>query len=144
MFYNVSRGILILDRRDNMMRRVVKGRLGDLTFQLNPTTMQYDTGGVWAQINSPGMTNPISSYSYGKPKQFKFELWINRKHQAPVNMGDTFNKLHRYRNSKEPVIFAYGSFVCKVIVIDCPFDIEAWNSNLSITEMRVPITLQVI
>lgn len=126
------------------MRKVVKGKLGDLTFQLNPTTMSYDAGGVWAQINSPGMTNPISSYSYGKPKIFNFELWINKRHEAPVNVAEVFEKLNKYRNSKEPVIFAYGSFVCKVIVTECPFNIEAWNKNLSITEMKIPITLQIL
>lgn len=126
------------------MRKVVKGRLGDLTFQLNPTTMSYDAGSIWAQINSPGMDNPISSYSYGKPKTFSFELWVNTRHEAPTNISDIFTKLNKYRNSKEPVLFAYGSFVVKVIVTQCPFDIQAWNNKLSITEMKIPITLQII
>lgn len=126
------------------MRKVTKGKLGELTFQLNPSDMQYEAGGVWAQINSPGMSSPILSYSYGKPRVFTFELWVNRRHQAPVNMADVFNKLHKYRLGKESVIFAYGSFVCKVIVLECPFNIDRWNKNLSITEMRIPITLQIL
>ena len=126
------------------MRKVTKGRLGDLTFQLNPTNMQYDAGGVWAQINSPGMDKPILSYSYGKPRTFTFELWVNKRHEAPVNMSEVFNKLNTYRLSKEPVIFAYGTFVCKVIVLECSFNIEAWDRNLNITEMRISVTLQIL
>lgn len=135
--------VSLFDRRD-IMRKVTKGKLGELTFQLNPTNMQYDAGGVWAQINSPGMPKPILSYSYGKPKTFNFELWVNKRHEAPVNMAEVFNKLNEYRNSKKPVIFAYGSFVCKVIVLECSFNIEAWNNNLSITEMKIPVTLQIL
>ncbi len=126
------------------MRKVTKGKLGELTFQLNPSNMQYDAGGVWAQINSPGMGKPILSYSYGKPRTFTFELWINKRHEAPVDMAHVFSTLHKYRLSKEPVIFAYGSLVCKVIVLECPFNIEAWNNNLSITEMKIPVTLQLV
>jgi hypothetical protein len=135
--------VSLFDRRD-IMRKVTKGRLGELTFQLNPSNMQYDAGGVWAQINSPGMDKPILSYSYGKPRTFTFELWVNKRHEAPVDMAHVFNTLHKYRLSKEPVIFAYGSFVCKVIVLECPFNIEAWSKNLSITEMKIPVTLQIL
>ena len=125
-------------------RKVVKGKLGELVFQLNPTTMKYDAGSVWAQIDSPGMENPISVYSYGKPKEFSFELWINKKHDVPVDVGFVFNTLNKYRNSKAPILFAYGSFVVKVVVIDCPFEIEAWNNKLSIIEMKIPITIRSI
>ena len=126
------------------MRKVTKGKLGELTFQLNPSNMKYDTGGVWAQINSPGMSKPILSYSYGKPRVVTFELWVNKRHEAPVDMAHVFNTLHKYRLSKKPVIFAYGSFVCKVVVLECPFNIEAWSKNLSITEMKIPVTLQIL
>ena len=126
------------------MRKVTKGKLGDITFQLNPSDMVYNAGANWAMTNSPGMPNPLSSYSGGKEKTFTFELWLCKNHEHPVDMGTVFNKLNAYRNSKEPVLFAYGSFVCRCVVTDCPFNIEKWNSKLSITHMRVPITLRII
>lgn len=126
------------------MRKIVKGKLGDLKFQLNPTTTNYDGGAVWSQINSPGMSKPIISYSYGKPETFSFELWFNTRHINPVNIQYVFKKLMEYRNSKKPVIFAYGTFVKRVVVLECPISIEALDSKLNLTELKVPVTLQVV
>ena len=124
------------------MRKITKGRLGDIKFQLNPTNINYDAGGTWATISSPGLDKPITSYSYGNPGIISFELWIYERHEIPVNATEVYKKLDEYRKSKEPIIFAFGSFVTRVVITSCPITLESWNPQLQLKELRVQITLQ--
>lgn len=126
----------------DLKRKVVKGRLGNLTFQLNPSEMQYSSGAEWVNIQSPGMTYPKLMYSKGKPPVVKFRLWFNQRHYAPVNMHFAYDELHKYRNGRELQVFAYGSFVGRVAVINCDFDIQAWRTDLRISEFWADVELQ--
>jgi len=105
--------------------------------------MTFDGGAQWNQIFSPGMELPIHQYARGRGKTFKFELYVNSRHNAPLNMADVLTKLMKYRDSKERLLFAYGSFVTYVVIIEAPINIKAWTNNLVITHATIPITLSV-
>lgn len=123
------------------MAKVTKAKLGDITFQLNPTTITHDGGSVWSEVNSPGMSQPIQVYSYGKAETYNFEMYIYTRHKESVDAEYIVNKLNEYRKSKQSVIFRYGRFVGRVIVRECPFNVEAINKNMTLQELRIPITL---
>lgn len=126
------------------MRKVLKGQLGDLKFQLNPTSMAHDGGAVWSEITSPGLATPISSYSYGNSEIYSFELWFNKRHQVKCDVAKAYKTLKTYRNSKTKHVFVYGSIAKNVIVQECSFQIDAWDSKLNVTEFRASISLKVV
>ena len=117
----------------------------DIKFQINPTTMSFDGGAIWTDTNSPGLSSPIASYSYGKADTVSFELLINSRLGISKNnikkMIDSFVDL---RKSKKKVTFVYGNFVKNVVILDCPVNYQAWASFLNVTEALIPITLRVM
>ena len=126
------------------MRKVIKGKLGDLTFQLNPTAMTHDGGAVWTDITSPNMKKPISSYSYGNPETYTFELWFNERHEVKCNVNKAYKTLDQYRKAKKALIFAYGNLVKTVVIQSCSFQIETWDKDLKVAEFRATLTLKVV
>jgi hypothetical protein len=125
-----------------MAVQLTKGRLGDITFQLNPTQITDDDGGIWAEINSPGMESPITQFSYGKAQTFTFELYMNKRHRSDVDIPASLAKLKEYRKAKTPVMFTYMGYACKVVIIDCPINVLSLTPTLVPTEVTIPITLK--
>lgn len=136
------------------MRSIVKGKLGDLVFPLNPTTLQYGGGIEWIPINSPGMSNPIWQSGNAKPHTISFELYINKKFQTfegtldfikTVDVAECLAYLRKYRGSREAIIFAYGDhYVNRVVVADMTISGETYDSLLRIVELKAQITLNVV
>jgi hypothetical protein len=125
-----------------MAGQITKGKLGDITFQLNPTQITDDDGSIWAEINSPGMDSPITQFSYGKAKTYTFELYMNNKHINPVDIPAILDKLNTYRKARTPLMFAYMGRAEKVVIVDCPINILSMKGNLTPTEVTIPITLK--
>lgn len=125
-------------------RKIKKGTLGDLVFQLNPTSMTHDGGAVWADIPSPGIKTTVSSYSYGNPEIFTFELWFNNRHAIVCDVPKAYKTLDKYRKAKTQVLFTYGTTVKKVVVQSCSFQIEAWDKKLNVSEFRATVSLKVV
>jgi hypothetical protein len=127
-----------------MNRGLTKGKLGTLTFQLNPSNMTHDGGAVWADTPSPGMPNPVTSYSYGNPEIYTFELWFNKKHVVECDVAKAYKTLDKYRKFRDRIMFTYGSLVKNVVVQECTFQIDAWDSKLNVTEFHATISLKVV
>jgi hypothetical protein len=129
-----------------MARSVTKGKLGELTFQLNPTNMNYEGGAVWGSISSPGLSKPISSYSYGQDDVYSFELWYTDKHEHKLKSMTTheaYKKLLEYRKGNKSLLFTFGNHLSrKVVIASCSITIEAWNHNLTVKEFRASISLR--
>jgi|SRR3712207_6124500 len=125
-------------------RKVRKGRLGDVEFQLNPTTMDVENGNNWTFIESPGMEQAIPMRTTGKPLTYSFELYMNSDHMNHCDVNGCLEKLNRYRKSSEPVIFAWGRMALRAVITDCKVQVLAWNKELGIKEVKVPITLAII
>lgn len=123
---------------------ITKGKLGDITFQMNPTEITWDDGSVWGEINSPGMKNPILTYSYGKASTINFSLYMNSKHARAVDIPNTLKTLQKYRKDKEPILFTYMGVTRKVVIVECPYQILSMNGKLVPTEVKIDITLKEI
>lgn len=123
--------------------KLVKGRLGEIKFQLNPSKIDYNGGREWFNITSAGMRPIPVSGSY-KARTLSFELIFTNRAFIEVDMQDVFDKLLKYRMSANSVPFVFGgAFAEEVYVIDCPMSIEAFSSGLNVHELKVPIVLQI-
>lgn len=121
------------------MRKVTKGKLGDLEFQFNPSQIVDSGGVVWSEINSPGMTTPIVQYAHGKSKAYQFEVYVNDKAMQPVNVSSFVRTIKSYRESKEPVIFAFGNFVQRCVINDTQITYQAFDKSLNPIEATINI-----
>lgn len=134
------------------LRKVTKGKLGDLTFQLNPTTINYAGGGwTWNDIPSPGMLNVMTQKGAGKPFTIQFELYVNERmqplHKFPrpkFSVNDFTIKLNSYRDSSTTVLLAMGSKVYKVVVTEFSYVGVSFNSDFNIYESTFNCTFRVV
>lgn len=123
--------------------KLLKGRLGNIRFQYNPSSIEYTGGRSWLNITSAGM-KPIPTSGGFLPQTLSFELMFTGRSFEPVEIDQIFKQLVAYRESAEPVAFIFGSSVAVyAYVIDCPIRMEAFNRNLALLEFKVPITLQI-
>lgn len=125
------------------MAGMMKGVLGDITFQFNPTEMTIDGGIAWSNIVSAG-NDPVAHAGSFNPSTIEFELWIYTKGFRPVDIQKQYDLLLQYRRSRTPIAFAFGSTAYEVIVLTCPINIKAWNKDASLRELAVPIKLQIV
>ena len=101
-----------------MMKKITRGKLGSLRFQINPTEYSRSTGGVYNEVASPGMRNPIIVYGGGSNKVFTFDLYLNARHQntLPVPIKTYIDTFEEYSETGQPVMFTYMGESTKVIV----------------------------
>jgi hypothetical protein len=127
------------------MRKITKGRLGDFTFPLNPTTLRYTGGVEWIPINSAGMSNPIWQVGNAKPHTISFQLYVTKKIEMYVDVAQCLAYLRKYRGGRENIIFAYGEhYVNRVVVADLSISGESYDSSLRLVEFKADITLNVV
>lgn len=124
--------------------RITRGKLGDITFQLNPTEIQFDDGAIWGEITSPGMLRPVTSYNYGRAGTYSFELYFNKKYYKRVDLVGVKRKLQEYRVSKSPILFTYMGQTVKVVIQECSIRITGMDAQLNPTELTATITLKQI
>lgn len=101
-----------------MNKKITRGKLGSLTFQINPTEISRSVGGAYNEIASPGMKNPIIVYGGGNNLVYSFDLYLNARHQnkLPVPIKKYIETFEGYSNNGEPVLFTYMGESKKVIV----------------------------
>jgi hypothetical protein len=127
------------------MRVTTKGKLGSLIFQFNPTTINYSGGGWnWAEINSPGMAEPMYNPSYGKTKNISFELYYNELADQVIHPTDFEKSMKQLRDTLKPVVFSYGAKAYRVIVSDLTYVGSSYDKNLHMYESTYTVTLIVI
>lgn len=123
-------------------RKVTKGRLGDMIFQFNPSTITYGGGATWNTVSSAGGTKPITQYGTGLPDVFNFELWMSERTFVGVDAKAQMDLLDSYRKSKSSVVFVYAGFSRRVVITECTIEIEELNKELKPIGFRATIALQ--
>lgn len=101
-----------------MNKKITRGKLGSLRFQINPTEFSRSTGGAYNEVASPGMLKPIIVYGGGSNKVTSFDLYLNARHQnaLPVPIKTYIETFEDYSEKGEPVMFTYMGESRKVIV----------------------------
>ena len=95
-----------------------------LVCQFNPTSVPYERESMFSDIDSPGMSYPLTQYSGGKVREFTVEVFMyDKPYSGKINTARKFFEAlmpPEYNKSsfKKPptVTFAYGYFV-KVCVL---------------------------
>lgn len=95
-----------------------------MTFQFNPTSIPYGRGANYADIDSPGMSYPLTQYVSGQVREFSFEVfYYDRPYSGKINTARKFLEglLPPEKNTpsftKPPSFtFAYGYFVKKLVL----------------------------
>lgn len=122
------------------MAKLTKGAIEDVTFQLNPTTIQEKGGAVWSEIVSPGLDNPIKQYSYGSSDELTFELYLNDKF-SNYNVKSAYDKLKVLKRGRKPITFKYGMYTGKYIIKELSMSIDRVTSSLNPNEIKAQIVL---
>lgn len=126
-------------------RKVVKGRLGNAQFQVNPTTISYGGGMNWTEVPSAGMSVPLMQLGCGMSNTFSFELYINEwMFDYKVNAQEFVNEIFRCRGSQRPVKFIIGKMVKDVIVNSCEITAQSFNPDMTFREVTMSITLTTV
>lgn len=90
-----------------------------LTVQYNPTSVPYERGVTFSDIQSPGMSYPLTQYTGGEAREFDIELfYYDKPFSGKINTARKFFEalIPPERNTssfkKPPTFtFAYGYFV---------------------------------
>lgn len=94
------------------------------TFQFNPTKVPYDRSVNYSQIDSPGMSYPLTQYTGGEAREFPVELFMydipysGKIDSARKFLEDLLPPEYNKGDFKRPpsITFAYGYFVKKCVV----------------------------
>lgn len=126
-------------------RKIVKGRLGDVEFQVNPTTIELGGGKNWSEIAIPGSEVPLMQLGSGKSNTFSFELYINEwMFGKKINANKFVEEIYRCRGSRKPVKFVMGHLVKNVIVNEINITVNSFNPDLSFREVTMTVTLTTV
>lgn len=126
-------------------RKVVKGRLDKLTFQVNPTTIAYGGGVNWTEVGVPERYAPLIQSGSPKTETVAFELYMDEwMFDHKINVQDSVDWIHTLRDSRQCVKLVLGNFVRWVVISDCQTSGESFNPNLSLREVKINMTLWVV
>jgi hypothetical protein len=125
-------------------RALVKGRLGEIKFQFNPTEDTDDGGYTWNEIDSPGMSKPLFQAGSGKPREITFDLYFNQKYSTNYGVKRALNLLIEYRNSTKSYVFTYGTFVGRVLIYGATIKITSRDYKLNPTEATASVSMYVL
>ena len=108
-----------------------------LTFQFNPTSVPYSRGAKYNDIESPGMSYPLTQYVGGQVREFSFEVfYYDNPYSGKINKARKFleNLLPPEQNradfTKPPTFtFAYGYFVRILVLEQLDVNDEWLNSD---------------
>jgi hypothetical protein len=142
---NTVKASVMPSKARNLTRgSLLKGRLGEITFQVNPTSIIDSGGREWINVVSAGM-RPIPVSTGWKPRTLTFDMLFNYNIFVDLDMERVLSLLKIYRNSDATIKFVFGeAYAVDCNVIDCPIQLESFYWNLSVTEIKIPITLQVV
>lgn len=134
-----------------------KGYLKDLKtggikkFIYNPNSFSTSRGAEYMEISSPGSSYPQFQYVRGEAKSVNLDLFLRSNNSWEVqSYVDFLNSLLPSEDSNSrfkkpnPVLFSFGSFVEKCIVLEVGVDYEDFDSSLNPTQAVAKLKLAVI
>lgn len=125
-------------------RKITKGKLDNLTFQVNPTTMKFKGGAKWINVDSPSRYSPFWQAGCDLPEVITFDLYFNEWILGKKVNGEQFvAELERMRNQHFAVKFIWGKRVYDVLVTNYEMEAESFNPDLTIREATVSLELTV-
>lgn len=128
------------------MKKITKGKLGDLVFQINPTEISMSSAGVYNEVASPSMYKPIIVYGGGGNKTYQFDLYLNKRHinPLPYSIQHYIDTFERYSVEGEVVLFTYFGRSCRVIVESVSATILGMDERLTPIEATISLSLREI
>lgn len=107
------------------------------TFQFNPTTVPYERSAKFSQVESPGMSYPLTQYTGGEVREFNVELFMyDNPYSGKIHNARRFleNLLPPEYNTslfKRPptCTFAYGYFVKRCVLKKLKVSDDRMDSN---------------
>lgn len=108
-----------------------------MTFQFNPTSIPYGRGANYTNIDSPGMSYPLTQYVSGQVREFSFEVfYYDRPYTGKINTARKFLEglLPPEKNTpsftKPPSFtFAFGYFVKTLVLTHLEVSDEWLNED---------------
>lgn len=121
-------------------------------FIYNPSTFETTRGMDYAEISAPGSSYPHFQYSRGGNKSIRVDLFLRdkawqgeTKSYIDFIEGLTPKEDSTSKFKKPPlVLFAFGSFVEKCIVVSVGVKYEDFDSSLNPTQATVSLELVVV
>ena len=107
------------------------------SFQFNPTTVPYERSAKFSQVESPGMSYPLTQYTGGEVREFNVELFM---YDNPYS-GKIYNARRFLENLLPPeyntslfkrpptCTFAYGYFVKRCVLKKLKVSDDRMDSN---------------
>lgn len=107
------------------------------TFQFNPTTVPYERSAKFSQVESPGMSYPLTQYTGGEVREFNVELFMydnpysGKIHNARRFLENLLPPEYNTRLFKRPptCTFAYGYFVKRCVLKKLKVSDDRMDSN---------------
>ena len=121
-----------------------------LVFQFNPTSVPYSRGAKYSDIESPGMSYPLTQYVGGQVREFSFEVfYYDKPYSGKINNARKFleNLLPPEQNksgfTKPPTFtFAYGYFVKTLVLTNLDVNDEWLDENGQPLMTRFTLTVR--
>ena len=125
-------------------RKVVKGMLDNVVFQVNPTTIEWSEGSQWTTTDTPSRYAPFLQAGCNKPKVISFTLHVDEWMFDPkVNAELMEAELSRMANQHFAVVFVLGQRVENVIITNYQVTVQSFNPDLTLREFDATIELTV-
>ena len=120
------------------------------TFQFNPTSVPYERSAKFSQIDSPGMSYPLTQYTGGEAREFTVELFMyDKPYSGKIDTARKFLEAllpPEYNKSgfKRPptCTFAYGYFVKTCVLKKLKVSDDWLNSNGKPIQTTFTLTLR--
>ena len=126
-------------------RKVTKGMLDNLVFQVNPETISWSEGATWATSDSPSRYVPLIQHGCNKPKIVSFELYVNEwMFDRKVNAELFEAELSRMANQHFGLILLLGEMAEFVVINNYEVTVESFNPDLTLREFRANLELMVL
>lgn len=108
-----------------------------LAFQFNPTSVPYSRGANYTNIDSPGMSYPLTQYTGGNARDFDIEVfYYDYPYSGKINEARKFllgllpPEKNKENFTKPPTFtFAYGYFFKVLVLKDLDIHDEWLNSS---------------
>lgn len=139
------------DSRAKSRSYIINNDTGEkLMFQFNPTSVPYGRSAQYTDINSPGMSYPLTQYAGGDSRSFSVELfYFDKPSSGKIERARRFIEelLPPEYNTEDFVkpptfIFAFGYFVKTCVLQKFDVNDEELDENGNPTITRFTLTLK--
>ena len=120
-----------------------------MSFQYNPTTLEYSRSATYAEISSPGMAYPLTQFVKGEQRAFSTELFLyNNPSTGYILSWIEFLESFLPPESNSPnfskppeMTFCLGYFIKKCVVNSLKVKIEMYDRLGNPTQARLTLEL---